>query len=53
MTTTTERADAKKPYGNVTYADPKHGKYPIDTEAHARAALVLHHRCRRTPPSTR
>lgn len=28
-----------KPYGNVTYADPKNGKYPIDTEAHARAAL--------------
>ena len=31
-------ADASKPYGNVTYADPKNGKYPIDTEAHARAA---------------
>lgn len=28
----------KKPYGDVTYADPKNGKYPIDTEAHARAA---------------
>ena len=27
-----------KPYGNVTYADPKNGKYPIDTEEHARAA---------------
>jgi HK97 family phage prohead protease len=26
------------PYGDVTYADPKNGKYPIDTEAHARAA---------------
>jgi len=28
----------KKPYGDVTYADPKNGKYPIDTEAHAKAA---------------
>lgn len=27
-----------KPYGNVTYADPKNGKYPVDTEAHARSA---------------
>lgn len=27
-----------KPYGNVKYADPKNGKYPIDTEAHVRAA---------------
>jgi len=27
-----------KPYGNVTYADPKNGKYPIDTEEHVRAA---------------
>jgi HK97 family phage prohead protease len=27
-----------RPYGDVTYADPKNGKYPIDTEAHARAA---------------
>jgi HK97 family phage prohead protease len=31
-------ADSKKPYGNVTYADPKNGKYPIDTAAHAKAA---------------
>jgi phage head maturation protease len=31
-------ADTKKPYGNVTYADPKNGKYPVDTEEHARAA---------------
>jgi HK97 family phage prohead protease len=28
----------KKPYGDVTYADPENGKYPIDTEAHARSA---------------
>lgn len=28
----------KKPYGDVTYADPKNGRYPIDTEARARAA---------------
>src|SRR5215469_14306667 len=27
-----------RPYGDVTYADPKNGKYPIDTEEHARAA---------------
>lgn len=31
-------ADDKKPYGDVRYADPKNGKYPIDTEAHVRAA---------------
>jgi hypothetical protein len=29
---------AAKPYGNVAYADPKNGKYPIDTAAHAKAA---------------
>jgi HK97 family phage prohead protease len=33
-----ERAPAPRPYGNVTYADPKNGKYPIDTAAHAKAA---------------
>lgn len=27
-----------KPYGNVRYADPANGKYPIDTEEHVRAA---------------
>jgi phage head maturation protease len=27
-----------KPYGDVTYADPKNGKYPLDSEAHCRAA---------------
>lgn len=27
-----------KPYGNVKYADPKNGKYPVDTESHARSA---------------
>jgi len=31
-------ATAPKPYGNVTYADPKNGKYPIDSEEHVRAA---------------
>jgi hypothetical protein len=30
--------DKKKPYGDVTYADPKNNKYPVDTEAHVRAA---------------
>ena len=29
-----------KPYGDVEYADPKNGKYPINTAAHARAALA-------------
>lgn len=32
-----ERAD-NKPYGDVEYADPKNGKYPIDTKAHVKAA---------------
>jgi phage head maturation protease len=41
--TDVERADAKKPYGDVTYADPGYqadGKkrYPLDTEDHVRAA---------------
>jgi phage head maturation protease len=31
-------ADSKKPYGDVTYADPKNGKYPVDTAEHAKAA---------------
>jgi HK97 family phage prohead protease len=36
-------ADTKKPYGDVTYADPGYQKdgqkrYPLDTEAHCRAA---------------
>ena len=30
---------APKPYGDVHYADPEEGKYPIDTVAHIRAAL--------------
>jgi hypothetical protein len=43
-----ELADAKKPYGDVEYADPGYqndGKkrYPIDTEAHARAAWSYIH----------
>jgi HK97 family phage prohead protease len=33
-----EARGSAKPYGNVTYADPKNGKYPIDTKAHAKAA---------------
>lgn len=32
------RAGNPKPYGDVKYADPKNGKYPVDTEKHARAA---------------
>jgi HK97 family phage prohead protease len=31
-------SNTKKPYGDVAYADPKNGKYPIDTAAHAKAA---------------
>ena len=38
-----EADDPKKPYGNVTYADPgyqadKKKRYPLDTEQHVRAA---------------
>lgn len=33
---TVEAAD--KPYGDVTYADPKNGKYPINTKEHVKAA---------------
>lgn len=41
-------ADAKKPYGDVEYADPGYQadnvkRYPIDTEAHARAAWSYIH----------
>ena len=32
------RKEAPKPYGDVEYADPKNGKYPLDTEEHAKAA---------------
>lgn len=32
------RGAAPKPYGNVKYADPKNGKYPIDTKEHVKAA---------------
>ncbi|QBC87944.1 hypothetical protein B6K05_023445 [Mycobacterium avium subsp. hominissuis] len=35
---TIEAADDPKPYGDVKYADPKNGKYPIDTAEHVRAA---------------
>lgn len=43
MEAVTKAADTKKPYGDVTYADPgyqKDGKkrYPLDTEQHVRAA---------------
>jgi HK97 family phage prohead protease len=31
-------ADSPKPYGDVSYADPKNGKYPINTKAKAKAA---------------
>lgn len=35
-----EAKDSPKPYGDVRYADPEDGKYPIDTVAHIRAALA-------------
>lgn len=31
--------EGKSKYGDVKYADPRNKKYPLDTEAHARAAL--------------
>lgn len=42
------KADTTKPYGDVTYADPGYKddgqkRYPIDTEAHARAAWSYFH----------
>lgn len=36
--TSADKKRAVKEYGNVTYADPTNKKYPIDTEAHIRAA---------------
>lgn len=33
-----KRADGSKPYGDVEYADPKNGKYPINSKARAKAA---------------
>lgn len=33
-----EPGNGKKPYGDVKYADPKNGKYPIDTAERVRAA---------------
>lgn len=33
-----DRAGNPKPYGDVKYADPKNGKYPIDTKEHCKAA---------------
>lgn len=33
-----ETARDDKPYGDVAYADPKNGKYPIDTKEHTKAA---------------
>jgi cation transport regulator ChaB len=43
--------DAGKPYGNVAYADPGHqsdgkARYPIDTEAHIRAAWSYIHQAK-------
>jgi hypothetical protein len=38
--TADDTKDSPKPYGDVTYADPEEGKYPIDTVAHIRAALA-------------
>jgi phage I-like protein len=35
----TSPSEGKSKYGDVTFADEKNKKYPIDTEAHVRAAL--------------
>jgi hypothetical protein len=34
-----DKARAKKEYGDVTFADEKNKKYPIDTQDHVRAAI--------------
>jgi HK97 family phage prohead protease len=49
--------DASKPYGDVQYADPgyqKDGKkrYPLDTEAHCRAAWSYIHQAKNRTPYT-
>lgn len=46
---TAKTSDAKKPYGDVTYADPGYRadekkRYPIDTEEHIRAAWNYIHK---------
>lgn len=41
MTERANPATGNKPYGDVEYADPKNGKYPIDTEKHAKAAWAF------------
>lgn len=46
-----EFADAKAPYGSVKYADPGYlndgvKRYPVDTEAHARAAWSYVHQAK-------
>ena len=33
-----ERTAGEHKYGDVKFADPENGKYPIDTEEHIRAA---------------
>lgn len=33
-----EKKQGEEKYGDVKYADPKNKKYPVDTEAHVRAA---------------
>ncbi len=35
---TADKKEAERKYGNVTYADEKNKKYPLDTAAHVRAA---------------
>ncbi len=35
----TTPTEGKEKYGDVTFADPKNKKYPLDTKAHVRAAL--------------
>ncbi len=49
--------DPKKPYGDVTYADPgyqadKKKRYPLDSEAHCRAAWSYIHQAKNRSPYT-
>ncbi len=39
-----EKASGEKKYGDVKFADPENGKYPIDTEEHIRAAWNYIHK---------
>lgn len=48
--TTPEEGERK--YGDVEFADPVNNKYPIDTEAHVRAAWSYIHKDSNAAPYT-